>query len=406
MTFGLLISAAVANAVVLHPTEKYKFGSEILEKAEFLIHAQKVLAAQAKIQKDTRAAEPARVFHRKSHGCYTGKLILNANRGANLRRGIFSDKAKAEYNVLVRYSNGVSIDQHDLKPDVRGIAMKIFGVEDTENKDLHTLDLLMTNAPTPFGRDQEEFVEFMEAQVDPGFLHKNMALFGVKHPKVAGILAKRTLRVIKSLSKERFWSGHPYLLGKGQAVKFNISPVMEHNGKWGAAHDSFADRLLDAELGVVEGGISKLAEFSEWIKRQLEPVTDRVHKDYLRQELARRAKMAPVHYLLSTQLEKNPGTTPIEDGLREWTEGVSPSLPLADLILDQQDPSNPVQDQLCEKLAFTPGHHHSEHRPLSSIGRGRVFAYEASQRGRGANQTEPDEESLFETLRGLNTINP
>jgi hypothetical protein len=33
--------------------------------------------------------------------------------------------------VLARFSNGVGFDQHDLKPDVRGVTLKIFGVSDS-----------------------------------------------------------------------------------------------------------------------------------------------------------------------------------------------------------------------------------------------------------------------------------
>lgn len=382
-TLAIASFSSLAFATPLHPREHYKFGNELLEKAEFLTHAQKVLAVQKKIQRETKSPVPTRVFHRKSHGCLTGKLTVRDSRDKSLRAGIFADSAKKTYDVVLRFSNGVPLDQHDLKPDVRGVAIKIFGTEDKAFPDRHTMDILMTNAPNPFGRDQQEFVEFMEATTNPGFLQKNMLLFAAEHPEVTKALVHRTLRITKSLTRETFWSGHPYLMGEGHAVKFNLTPVLTADDAktWGE-RKSFLDRQLESLLEQAERATSKLADIQEWLKRQASPVTSKLSKDYLKEDLYRRANVSEIKFLLSAQRERDERTTPIENGLQEWLESDTPSLPIADIVLDVQDPS--LLYQSCEKLGFNPGHFHSEHRPLSNIGRGRIFAYDASQRGRGA----------------------
>jgi catalase len=94
--------------------------------------------------------------------------------------------------------------------------------------------------------------------------------------------------------------------------------------------------------------------------------------------------------VFSVQLEKDPQTTPIEDALVEWKESDSPSIPVAELVLDRE-----IEPHVCEVARFTPGHCIAEHRPLGNMGRGRLFSYDASQRGRHAATEEGIEQTLF-----------
>jgi hypothetical protein len=112
--------------------------------------------------------------------------------------------------------------------------------------------------------------------------------------------------------------------------------------------------------------------------------------DYLQYDLEERLLHHPVKYVFAIQLEKNPSETPIEDNLKEWKESVTPSIPVAELVLDQQDSHVTNDEGICEELRFTPAHYIPQHRPLSNMGRGRLFGYEASQIGRNAQEEEPD----------------
>lgn len=170
----------------LYVNEHYKFGCKEREKAEFQDHVRRVQEAQDKLADKYSPNHPQRVFHTKTHACLTGKLNLLENRPESTRHGIFRSNGKESYKILARFSNGVGYVQRDLKPDVKGVALKIFGVTDrstsADGQKPRTIDFLMTNSPNPFGRDQEEFVRFMEASVNPGILNINLVTFMLAHP--------------------------------------------------------------------------------------------------------------------------------------------------------------------------------------------------------------------------------
>jgi hypothetical protein len=373
----------------LYRNERFKFGSKASEDAEFADHVARVLAVQERLAREHFAGERKRVFHAKMHACLLGTLTLRPDRPAATRHGIFGDDVKQRYNVLARFSNGVGIEQHDLKPDVRGIALKIFGVAAATSGDVRCIDWLLTNSTNPFGRDQEEFVEFMEANAGSPL---ELAAYLAAHPTVFALLLKATARVVPSLATERYWSGHPYLLGSDMAMKFNLAPAPgasaasspdsdDHHAE-ARRIDSLARRALD-EAGAVEERIAR------WFALHA-PEASPLHADYLRRDLLRRLAAAPLRFTLSVQLEKSPAATPIEDTLVEWKETDSQSLPVADLELDRQ--SVEIDN---EGLRFTPAHFVAAHRPLGNLARGRLFTYNASQDGRRAAAADPAEGILF-----------
>lgn len=366
----------------LYKNEKYYKGSKQAELASFLQGGLRVQKAQQKIAKTTQyltedkeyrsKAGVGRVFHRKSHGCAVGKLNLIDNRPLDPQGatavGMFDPNKTKSYDVVVRFSNGVGFSQSDKLPDVRGAAIKVFDVYNSSTGKFQTVDLLMTNSPTPFGKDFLEFADFMDLVASLG-PNVGGAAFAT-HPRAALSLFKTTgLPIVsnykvKSLATTRFWSGHPYLLGSDLAMKFNIIPTQ-------------TDEPTKKEIKTKRH--FRYDYLPEW-------------GDYLEEDLAQRLKRGPVKYTFALQLEKNTKATPIEDNLTEWTEENSPSIPVAELVLDQQTLANfrgGNGDANCDSLRFTPGHYIPDHRPLSNMGRGRIFGYEASQIGRNANEEEP-----------------
>lgn len=337
---------------VLYKNEQYKFGDSEREVAEFAEHVVKVREAQEELARANFSGVLKRVFHAKMHACLLGALTLLPDRPAAIRHGIFADDGKQRFNVLGRFSNGVGQMSHDLLPDVRGLALKLFGVPDPTNAvgaaNGRCVDWLMTNSPNPFGRDQAEFVDFMQAN-----LHKflRLPLFLIKHTDVAKLLFRSTFRITSSLAAERYWSGHAYLLGNESAMKFSVTP-----------------------------------------EPNLTPATNAPlhHRDYLRMDLLHRLKQAPIRFTLNVQPEISPKTTPIENTLIEWKESDSPSIPVAELEFTRE--SATIDN---EALRFSPGHFIAPHRPLGNLARGRLFTYAASQEGRSALTTDPDEASLF-----------
>jgi hypothetical protein len=104
----------------LYRNERYKFDSKDLEEAEFKRHVLRVQAVQERLAREHFGGEKKRVFHVKMHACLLGTLTLRADRPREVRHGLFADTGAQRYNVLARYSNGVGIEAHDVKPDVRG----------------------------------------------------------------------------------------------------------------------------------------------------------------------------------------------------------------------------------------------------------------------------------------------
>ena len=93
--------------------------------------------------------------------------------------------------------------------------------------------------------------------------------------------------------------------------------------------------------------------------------------------------------------------TPTEDDLKEWN---APFIPVATITIPPQILYSPDSDEYkgstpdqqknaqdlwaaCENATFTPAHYVSQDRPLSNMGRGRVYSYAASARGRGAESS-------------------
>ena len=374
----------------LYRNERFKFGSKASEEAEFADHVARVRVVQERLAREHFSGVRKRVFHTKMHACLLGTLTLRPDRPAAFRRGIFADAARQRYNVLARFSNGVGVEQHDLRPDVRGVALKIFGVGESSGATpaaLPCVDWLMTNSTNPFGRDQEEFVEFMEANTGSPL---DLTAYFAHHPQVFELLIKAAARVIPSLVTERYWSGHPYLLGADTAMKFNIAPATEVETSAGIADDHAEAGRLNA---LVQRAVSQTGAVEERVARWFglhAPEASPLHADYLRRDLLHRLAKAPVRFTLSVQLEKSAETTPIENTLVEWKEADSPSLPVADLELDRE--SLEVDN---ESLRFTPAHFIAAHRPLGNMARGRLFTYNASQDGRRAAADDPAESTVF-----------
>jgi hypothetical protein len=373
----------------LYKNEHWKGGSRDAELAEFERQIDDVMKAQRDLQRQRGASEGDRVFHQKQNGCLVGKLNILDDRPRDAGRatyvGMFSGEKK-QYTVLARFSNGVGKEQPDIIPDVRGIGIKIFGVHDDLTGREKNIDFTMTNSPTPFGRDQEEFVEFMKAKINPGPAGIHLLGYLAKHPQVARRLGAASFRYVSSVTQLRYWAGHAYLLGPHRAMKLNLRPEKSErvSRDYPVSGISLSDRL---DM-LVKDDWSGFQSFFKPFDR-----------DYLKKELKARAASEPVRFILSVQLEKDTISTPIENNLKEWKESVSPSIPVAELVFNPQDIDNPELESVCHQARFSPGHFVSQHRPLSNMGRGRMVVYRASQMGRGAEPQDLDEETITHLMK-------
>lgn len=174
------------------------------------------------------------------------------------------------------------------------------------------------------------------------------------------------------------------------AMKFNVSPSAGEDQLPGNETDHNETARLDSLVQEVVQGVGDIEErVKRWFGVHT-PESSFLDPNYLRKDLLIRLGRLPIRYTLSVQIVENPASTPIEDALREWTETDSPSIPVADLELNRE--STNVDN---ESLRFSPAHFISTHRPLGNLARGRLFTYTASQDGRGASTSEPEERVVF-----------
>jgi hypothetical protein len=347
LTMGTTLEEILENFpdFELYKHEAFFGGNPSAEREAFRGHVTKVREVQQQLA-NRSGGTSRRVFHAKSHGVLLGELRLRAQRPSVVRKGIFDENAPASYPVLARFSNGKGIIEADSIPDVRGVALKIFDVVPSEAE--RTMDLLMTNSPVAFGKDHAEFVEFMVESQNT----LSLGEFLLTHPRVGLALARASaVPPIGGMTTVTFGSGHAYLLGPENAMKFKLTPPMD-----------------------VEQIHRRAAELLHLLG----------DPNYLGTDLKTRAAREEIHFVLSIQLETNDQQeTPIEDTLVEWREEVSKAIPVADLVFPIQNVTDARRD-FADRLAFTPWNYISDHRPLGNLARGRLFSYLASAGGRKA----------------------
>jgi catalase len=304
-----------------------------------------------------------RGFHAKAHGCLWGHMNLWPNRDPRTRFGIFSD-AYQSHPVWVRYSNGVGWSQHDKDLDARGMAVKVMNVPGKKYADESaTQDFLMTNSPTPVGKNGEEFMSFAHANASGRF---PSLLFLITHPRSGAPALLRT-DAVPSAVTEQYWSGAAYHLGAHQAIKYTTKPC--------------------------EGSPSRTPSKKE--------------DDYLREDLKHAAnRLEGICYTFYVQFQIDPDRTPIENAAKQWDEKVSPLVRVADIVMPSQEFDSPKQRAFCTSLSYNPWHAMPAHKPMGHINRARRFVYEASRAYRHGGHEPTDFEGFGPPLASTATASP
>jgi len=109
--------------------------------------------------------------HTKAHGCVKAELTVPPQVPERARVGLF--KAASTHPAWIRYSNAFSSIDSDGKIDVRGMAIKVMGVEGEKlleaEKLEQTQDFLLINTNVFFSPNTSEYVKFSreyESQAD------------------------------------------------------------------------------------------------------------------------------------------------------------------------------------------------------------------------------------------------
>lgn len=322
-----------ADGVPAFNTEYWLGDDEATEQARVLEFGKKIQALQQQVATD-KGSPVMRGFHAKSHGCLHGELQPIEGRDARARFGLFADHEPAR-PVWVRFSNGVGWKQADDELDARGMAVKVMNVPGAKYlaDERETQDFLMTNSPTPVGKDAEEFMEFAQANV------KGRAaglFFLIGHLKSASALTQTG--AIDSAVTATYWSGGPYHLGAHQAIKYLAKPCDEKAKRTPARDDA----------------------------------------NYLKNDLLAAAK-SQLCFTMYVQFQTDPMETPIENASIRWDETLSVPVPVATIVMPAQDLA---PTEFCDGLAFTPWHSVAAHKPMGNHNRARRIVYAASQTSR------------------------
>ena len=273
--------------------------------------------------------------HTKAHGCVKAEFTVPPQVAERARVGLF--KASSTHQAWIRYSNAFSSIEADGKIDVRGMAIKVMGVEGEKLLDAERLeptqDFLLINTNVFFSPNTSEYVKFTREYV------KNESTLGyVLWPgrwRQAGILYRAARGTMTNPLTTRFWSSVPYKLGTA-AVKYSAKPC----------------------AGIVA---------SE--KTGSSP-------DFLREAMAAYLRNGEGCFDVMVQFQTDPVKMPVEDPSVEWDEAVSPFLTVARLKIPKQTFDSEQQLAYCEALSFTPWHSLPEHQPIGGINRIRKVVYE------------------------------
>ncbi len=316
------------------------------EKARFEILSKQITDLQKRRME--RAGKPFRALHRKAVAAAKAELRIGNDVPQPLRVGLF--KAPATHECWVRFSNGSGSHQADRKQDVRGIAVKVFGVQGPKalpGAQTTTQDFLAIQIPsTPF-KNAEEFVAFVRGAAQPAtLLPKLVAELGlIATVKMVAKLAGTARYKVDSFATARFFSALPIRFGP-YAVKYALVPRQEAGG-----------------------------------------AADHTGDDFYRADLVKRLAAGPLFYDVKVQPFVDERRTPIEDAGIEWRESDSAFIKVAELYLPQQEITSAEGDALAERVesaSFDPWHALEEHRPLGAMMRARGVAYFDSTQQRKA----------------------
>src|SRR5262249_16032056 len=143
-----------------------------------------------------------RGFHAKNQACLRGALnvVAPSDDGLDLpaeaRFGIFA--SPRSYPICLRLSNGVASLHHDALPDVRGLAIKVMGVQNSGTKlredpsTSTTQDFLTTNSPAQLAANARGFMDFALAQASPNRF--DMIRWFARNPRAGLTLLGRVTR--------------------------------------------------------------------------------------------------------------------------------------------------------------------------------------------------------------------
>ncbi|MEQ9138628.1 MAG: hypothetical protein RLO51_25645 [Thalassobaculum sp.] len=291
-----------------------------------------------------------RQFHRKTHGCLRGELVIEPPDLPSVRHGLFARPAR--YPALVRFSNSFFDD--DRHPDLRGLSIKLRDVEGT----------VCEGAPA----GQQDFVLMNEAIGPAADAAEAMDLFraldGIRAVTIASVAAPRYLfpSVLPWRWRWRYLaflniSGLRHLLGRdlGQMTFTSVTPYR--------LGDGVTKFLVRPERPAVRRRPARGRDFSDRLQAALDD--------------------GPMTFEFCLQ-PRVLDSDPVDDARQAWRSLIHP---VGRLEIPPQDVRSTIA--LGDRLTFSPWNALVAHEPLGSVNALRRSAYAASAANRGASAAFP-----------------
>ena len=329
---------------------------------------EKIVASMSRVNRDhfERHRHAVRDAHAKSHGIVTGTLTIYDGLPAHLRQGLFA--APGSYPIVVRFSSAPSEILSDRVPALRGMAIKMMGVDGPqmlpENRDARTQDWLLVNHPViPFG----DVASYWRTQ-----------RFAEKQEQGSELFRKVTGEVLRgvSLVLDKVGQGN-------ETVRALATPNTHLLGETfhSMAALRFGDYLAKISAAPLSPEVRRLTGQSLGAAPEHSQIRDQVVAFFEQNE---------AEYELRAQLCTDLTRMPVEDASIRWDEEASPHQPIAKITLPRQAAYTPARRVYGDDvLSFNPFHGIEAHRPLGSIMRVRRKAYETSSRFRHEMNAQP-----------------
>ena len=331
-----------------------KIAEEKVEKDEEVYISKIAIRFKQELSKYYKSGSFKRMFHPKMHGLVKAEFIVEDNIADKYKIGIF--KNPISYPTWIRFSNAKRHPSADKKKDMRGMALKLIGVNGKklieQDKNAVTQDFLLVTSKTLQTKSVKDFKKSIYALTDGGL---KLFFFAITH---LGIIIRSIKQISRcsNLLEESYFSTTPSLFGKENAVKYAVIPQ----------------------------------------SKSVSPFPSTPSNSFLKERLINDLDLKDIYFDFMVQFQTDSIKMPIEDPTKEWK---SPFVKLATIKIPQQKFDFISQTKYGENLSFNPWHSIAEHRPLGGANRARKKVYEIVSNFRHKNndvkQTEPTELENF-----------
>lgn len=309
--------------------------------------------------------------HAKGHGTLEGTMTVYPDLQPELAQGMFAQPGK--YPVIARLSSTSGAIRHDRLRGVRGLGIKVLGVE----------------GERAMPGDQATTQDFILVT------HREFLFAGVQEYATRGMLVARLLARIPDRALgigSEIAASVDRLLGRiGRPLPPTLQVFIRPNThilgdtffssapfRWGDYVAKFLITPLSREVVDLAG-----VPFGS-------SPTENANREMVAEFFTERG----ADYELQVQLCTNLDTMPIENATIPWPEDESPHIKVAKIHFPKQDPASPTRRAFGDDvLSFNSWRGLEAHRPLGSINRMKLRVYEASSdyrhRMNGIERLEP-----------------